>query len=331
MSNVVDLRMDEEGPPTLGPIHLAVERKHERSAVVRRRDRGDPDRWLDTPDWRFHRHVIRIALYLRQRAGLKTGDRVAVVAPPGLEWLITTWAVMLEGGVVVALDPQGGADQWLDAWAQNTPRAALVADGAAAAALSLTAKDARFLVLDGACPSEACVSFSEALDLGGTLDTAERANEFRARLRELSPEAPAVAHDDGDGRWSCLTQREVVHRLRAQWLVLPPRAGDIGYVTTTTPTLAMQLAAHGLVADGRSVIAFGSRAKQAEEIARLRPRTLVTKAGIVEVPAVEAPPRPTSRASRWREWISRVPERLRVKEDATSPRDAESSRPGGSS
>jgi hypothetical protein len=328
MTNVVELLASEsETPETLGPLHLTAERRHERGAVVQRRDK---DAWSGTPDWRFHRHIIRIALYLRQRGGLKPGDRVAIVAPVGLEWLVAAWAVMLEGAATVALDPRSGQDAWLDVWKRTSPRIAFAADEAVARTLSTAAKDARIVLLDGACPTEACVTFSEALDLGGSLDTAERANEFRARVRELSPAAPAVAYEHGQGEWRYLTQRDVLRKLRAQWLALPPRAGDIAYATSGAPSLALQLALHGLVSDGRSCVSFGTRGHESEELAQLRPRFVVSRSGIAEVPRTEAAEPAATRATRWREWISRIPQRLRAKQHLTTPQSAGSSRPGGS-
>ena len=56
-------------PESLGVVHLAVERKHDRAAVLRYRVATT---WQDMPDWRFHRHAMRIGLYLRERAQLTT-------------------------------------------------------------------------------------------------------------------------------------------------------------------------------------------------------------------------------------------------------------------
>ena len=47
-------RKDAE-PESLGLLHIAVERKHDRPSVLRQRASTV---WQDTPDWRFHRHVV---------------------------------------------------------------------------------------------------------------------------------------------------------------------------------------------------------------------------------------------------------------------------------
>ena len=67
-------------PENLGLLHLAVERKHERPAVLRYRMATG---WQDMPDWRFHRHAMRIGLYLRERAQLdrRRSGRAGVRAP----------------------------------------------------------------------------------------------------------------------------------------------------------------------------------------------------------------------------------------------------------
>ncbi len=68
---------------TLASLFLTVERHHDRVAVVERRRESGTDR---TPDWRFHRHVMRLAIYLKERCGFKDGYRLALVAPLGPEW-----------------------------------------------------------------------------------------------------------------------------------------------------------------------------------------------------------------------------------------------------
>jgi long-subunit acyl-CoA synthetase (AMP-forming) len=93
---------DSAEPENLGLLHLAVERKHDRSAVLRRRAGAT---WQDTPDWRFHRHAMRIALYLKERGQLKAGDRVALVSRLRPEWAVVQWAALTQGMPTAAIDP----------------------------------------------------------------------------------------------------------------------------------------------------------------------------------------------------------------------------------
>ncbi len=59
-------------PETLNQLYLQAMRHHAREAAVLART---GERWEPMPDWRFDRHVIRVALYLQERAGLKPGRR----------------------------------------------------------------------------------------------------------------------------------------------------------------------------------------------------------------------------------------------------------------
>src|SRR4030095_10825890 len=77
-------------------------RHHAREAVVLSRN---GEQWAPLPDWRFDRQVIRIALYLKERAGLKAGDRVAIVSELREEWLAGEWGAAGMGAVSVAVDP----------------------------------------------------------------------------------------------------------------------------------------------------------------------------------------------------------------------------------
>src|SRR6266540_1041634 len=87
---------------TIGDVHLAAMREHERKAALLDWEGG---RWEETPDWRLDRHVIRLGLYLRERAGLLPGERIAIMSAPRPEWLLADLAVAVQGAVAVALDP----------------------------------------------------------------------------------------------------------------------------------------------------------------------------------------------------------------------------------
>ena len=64
-------------PDTLAQLYLQAMRHHAREAAVLTRS---DEKWAPMPDWRLDRQVIRTALYLQERAGVKPGDRVAIVS-----------------------------------------------------------------------------------------------------------------------------------------------------------------------------------------------------------------------------------------------------------
>src|SRR2546423_15625654 len=84
--------MTDGGPAAEGDAHEAgtlprlfvrAMRKHDRSAVLLDRD---GERRRETPDWRFERQGIRLALFPRDRAAVAPGGRGAILSPlpPGL-------------------------------------------------------------------------------------------------------------------------------------------------------------------------------------------------------------------------------------------------------
>src|SRR5438105_4601255 len=62
---------------TLPRLFLRAMRTHHRSAALLYRD---GERWREVPDWRFERQVIRLALFLRDRAALAPGDHLVIVS-----------------------------------------------------------------------------------------------------------------------------------------------------------------------------------------------------------------------------------------------------------
>src|SRR5467141_870901 len=91
-----------ERSETLARMFLAAMRRHDRAAVLLHPDGA---KWRETPDWRFERQVIRLALFLRDRARLVPGDRVAVVSGFRPESLVAELAAVAQGAAAVAIDP----------------------------------------------------------------------------------------------------------------------------------------------------------------------------------------------------------------------------------
>lgn len=291
---------------TLGALHLEVERKHDRSAALVRVHAGERQA---TPDWRFHRHIVRVALYLRERSGLKKGDRVAVVAPLSHEWLIVDWATVAQGATLVVLGPDP-TDEALDtAWARFAPRAVFVA-GAEARKRVLerggeAATAGRVVTFDGET-TEGGPSFTQLLELGGTLDTAERAGAFRDQARAIDSTSDAIVHVEhevGDGSVRCevLTHAEVMarrERFRARY---ESRRDAIAYVRPDALSSDSHVALYSLVGDGVTTTAIGTASRELDEIARLDPGMVITRSGVV--PARVKPRSPGG--GRFNRWLER--------------------------
>src|SRR5262249_13579566 len=106
-------------PDTLSQLYLQAMRHHFREAAVLVRS---DDRWNPMPDWRLDRHVIRTALYLQERVGVRPGDRVAVLSELRPEWLIADCAALALGAVSVAVDPELPRDRLVGALVDVGPK-----------------------------------------------------------------------------------------------------------------------------------------------------------------------------------------------------------------
>jgi hypothetical protein len=298
-------------PENLGRLHCAAEQRHCRTAVLKRRVDGG---WQETPDWRFHRHVMRIGLYMQERLGLTAGDRIAVLSRLRQEWAVAAWAALTQGAATAVVDPSV-ADPVLSAeLVALAPRVAFVEDVAAAERLlacraAVSSLDT-IVTLEGAIPADHVVSWSEALDLGGTLDTAERAQAFRARARGLPATTPALAHAqsaDPGSSWRFLSHRDVVHRVHRILAQARIAKGDVAYLTRHVPSLATTVTLLAFTADGYTQVVIGTPGSELEEIGMTRPHKIVVSPDAVgrllDVPSSRSP-------SRIRRWLALSP-RLR--------------------
>ncbi len=301
-------------PENLGRLHFAAEQRHGRPAVLKRRIDGA---WQETPDWRFHRHVMRIGLYLHERIGLSAGERVAILSTLRPEWAVATWAALTQGAVTAVVDP-GGADSILSAQlVALAPRVAFVEDIAGAGRL-LACRAAvpsleTIVVLEGATPADHVVSWSEALDLGGTLDTAERAQAFRARARAVPATSPALAHAPpatAGSSWRFLSHRDVVHRVHRVLAQARVAKGDVAYVTRHIPSLATTAMILAFTADGYTQLFIGTPGSELEEIGMTRPHKIVVSPEATRRLLSEATSRDSSRLRRWLARVPRLASRL---------------------
>jgi acyl-CoA synthetase (AMP-forming)/AMP-acid ligase II len=333
---------------TLARLHLAAERRHDRAALLQG---WDGARVWTMPDWRFHRQVLRIALYLQEAAGVHAGDRVALLAPLGTPWLVAEWAAFLLGAASVAINPWWPSSLVAGTLAEVAPRVVLFGRSTETAtvqssetsesideyvdALGAMTSLEEIVVLDPTIAARLLRArvWSEVLDLGGTLDTAERAQRLREQARAIGADAPAMiqiergSETDGGTTSTSLTHRDVLRRLRRA----PPRAerGDVAYVACAAPTLPMRLALSAFVTDGYTRTVLGTHGREAEQIAEVHPHKIVAPREVVErALAPDAIDASLSHAhglavrARIATWLGRAPiigpmaRRLRAREDA---------------
>ncbi|HSY20538.1 MAG TPA: AMP-binding protein [Polyangiaceae bacterium] len=258
---------------TLGQLHLEGERSRAARMVLRSRD---DEKWVELPAWRFYRQVIRIALFLRERLGVAPGDRVLVASPLRTERIVAEWAIVTIGAATVAADLDLPQDALGSLVAAISPKAAFVADEADRGRLlghpNSPIAD-RIVVFGAGGTRPESKTWLEALDLGGTLDTAERAQMFRQDARSIQPDLAAVGyHERANGApITMLSHAEVVRRLRSFWSRVPPRDADRAYITGGQSVSPLCLPLWAFAADGRTSTTLGTVGREAEEIAQLRP------------------------------------------------------------
>jgi len=258
-------RSDTDVPATLASLFLGAMRKHDRKAALLQRDGA---RWRETPDWRLERQVIRLALFLRERAALAPGGRILIVSRLRPVLVVAELAALAQGAASIVIDPDEAVP-----YPASGAGAVFVADPALRGRI---AEEARaVLCFDG--PIEGGTAFSAALDLGGTLDTPERAQSFRAAARAVAPEAPALewlAASDGAARFDFINHREAMATIRAEWSAAPPQKDAVAYLSGPA-TLTARLGLLAGVGDGRTSSALGEPALEAADIAELNPRRIL--------------------------------------------------------
>ena len=89
--------------------------------------------WLSYRDFASRVDVLRAALGMR---GIKRGDRVALIAPNGVDWATVAFATFTAGGVLVPIYPYQRYDDWLDILRDANPRFVFTHDIEAASAVN---------------------------------------------------------------------------------------------------------------------------------------------------------------------------------------------------
>jgi hypothetical protein len=278
-------RQAGHGPETLNRLYLHSMREHERKAALLYPHEGH---WESIPDWRLDRRVIRLALYLQERVGVSPGDRVAVVSGPRPEAAVADFAALGLGAVSVVVDEGVTADSLVAALIDVGPRVIFASpaglDKLEGGSLPLPGLE-QVIALGAGKVEEPVVRLEAALELGGTLDTAERAQAFRAAARAVDPGRAAIVHYEGsdnrEPQWQELSQGEVAQRVEAIWQAQQPSPGDRVYLVGQELTLPVRLALYACLGDGYSTTALGPSLGTAAELTELRPDRIIAAPGVL--------------------------------------------------
>lgn len=282
-----DVRPLRTIPRTIAQLYLLAMREHEREAAIRYHD-GRSSGWQRMPDWRLDRWTIRLGLYLEEQAGLEPGDRVAVLSELRPEWIVSDLAVLASGAICVGIDPALPDSAIRQVLGDIEPRV-LLASSQQLARIGADGRPATYaehmLSFDSSA-GEDVASLAAAIDLGGTLDTPERASAFRERAREIAPDAPALRHHQAeDGVAPAvheLDQSAVIGLLSPHWSGWPAAPGDIALIAGPGVDFATRIALHTFVGDGRTCIALGDGDRLADEAAAVRPHKIIAPPAALE-------------------------------------------------
>jgi long-subunit acyl-CoA synthetase (AMP-forming) len=303
----IEPRQAGHGPETLNRLYLDCMREHERKAALLYL-RGES--WESLPDWRLDRWVIRLALYLQERVGVSAGDRIAVVSDLSPQAVVADFAGLGVGAVSVMVDAGVPANNLIAALIDVGPKVIFASpagleklDGGT---LRLPGLE-QVVALESKQVEENVLRLETALELGGTLDTAERAQAFRAAARAIEPGRAALVHYEGsenrEPQWQELSQGDVIQRIEAIWHDQEPAAGDRVYLVGPELPLAVRLVLYACLGDGFSTTALASSLGRAPELAELRPTRVIASPpvlGEIVRRARAAPAPPTPRGWRWR-------------------------------
>ena len=302
-------------PDTLAGLYDLGLRHHVRDAVMV---------WPEgaglqpVPDWKLDRLAIRVALYGREKLGVEPGERVAVVGPLSWIWPVVDFAAMGFGAVPVGIEHDVPDEVLAGALAEARPRVIFATDAESAErvrklAADGTAGDAT-IVAEGLEEDGSALSVERLLDLGSILDTAERAQSFRAVSRHVAPGGDALWHV-GPGGLTRLTHAEAMARVEPALKARPAQPGDVAYVSGPRVDLGTRLALAAFVGDGQTTTVLGRMAQIDNDIQEHKPhKMLLSGGGWLETACREQGPRwPAGLDRPWarRRLLDRLGGRLR--------------------
>ena len=262
-------------PPTLAGLYDLGLRHHVRTAALTWWQDGSLE---PCPDWKLDRLAIRLALFARERLGVEPGGRVAVMGRLGWLWPVVDFAAMGFGVTPVGLEHDASDDAVAGTLAEAAPRVVLATDADSAGRLVRLRRSGRLggttVVAEGLPREDGLLPLADLLDLASVLDTAERAQAFRAFSRQVSPDDPALWHA-GPGGIVRLTHGEAMTAAAGALRSRPAREGDVAYLDAPRVTLRKRLALAAFVGDGHTTTALGREGRPAEDLGVLRPHKVV--------------------------------------------------------
>ena len=247
------------------------------------------------PDWQLDRLVIRVALYSRENLGLEPGRRAAVFGRLSWLWPVVDFAATGFGAASVGIE-HDVSDEALEAVLREAePRAIFATDAESARRLLALRSAGRLaggvLVAEGLDDAaDGCLSLKRLFDLGGTLDTPERSQGFRAVCRNVSADKEALWHVGAAGIVR-LSHAEAMARIGERLRAEPAQPGDVAYLETPRAALGARLALHAFVGDGLTSTTIGREGRASEDIMQLRPHKMLVGAGWLEAACAGRGPR----------------------------------------
>jgi hypothetical protein len=237
------------------------------------------------PDWKLDRLAIRTALYGRERLGVEPGDRVAVFGRLGWLWPVVDFGALGFGSVAVGLEHDLADAVLVDILSQAHPRVIFATDPESTERLRRLQGEGQLgeasLVAEGLPEEERLIPLARLQELGSILDTAERAQGFRAVSRQVNPGSEAYWHA-GPAGLVRLTHREAMGRIEPWLRAHPALGGDVAYVEGPQVDLARRLAIAGFVGDGNTTTALGQEACADKDVAALRPHKMLVSGDWLE-------------------------------------------------
>ena len=165
------------------------------------------------------------------------------------------------------------------------------------------------------------MALARLLELGSILDTAERAQSFRAVSRQIAPARGAVWHV-GSGGLSRLTHAEAMGRVGPALRARPAQPGDIAYVAGPRVDLGTRLALASFVGDGHTTTTLGREGQVDTDIKALRPHKILVSGEWLAAACEGVGPRwPAGLDRPWarRRLLERLGDRVRWIETSSVP------------
>jgi AMP-binding enzyme len=262
-------------PSTVAGLFDLGLRHHVRSAAMAWWTEGALER---VPDWKLDRLAIRLALFGRERLGLEPGERVIVLGRLGWLWPAVDFAAMGFGVLPVGIEHDVPDDAVAGIFAEAVPRTAFATDAESAERLTRLRRAGRLggttVVAEGLPEEDGLLPLARLLDLAAVLDTAERAQAFRAFSRQVAPESAALWHAGPRGV-TRLTHQSAMEMTAPVLRSRPACEGDVAYVDAPRVTLRKRLGMAAFVGDGHTTTALGREGRAAEDVAELRPHKVL--------------------------------------------------------